>query len=66
MLFLGGGAPKLLIAINNCLDEIGEFKERDKTVVACRKRSSKVVKYFLRGDVEASSLSMHYFDRFLS
>ena len=65
MLFLGREAPKLLIAINNCLDEIGEFKERDGTVVARRKRSSKVVKYFLRGDVEVSSLSVHYFDRFL-
>ena len=41
-------APKSLIATNTCLDEMEEFKGRDRTFVSdwLTKRSSKVVKYF--------------------
>lgn len=46
--FFGGGA-KSLMAINICLDKMEEFKGRDRTFVTYKKKSSKVVKYLLRG-----------------
>ena len=42
-------APKSLIAINTCLDEMEEFKGRDRSFVSdglAKKRSSKVVNCF--------------------
>ena len=58
--FWGGGRPKSLLAINPCLEEMEEFKGRDRTFVAYKKGSSKVVKYLLRrGDVGVSSWLVH-------